>query len=75
MQGRPIGTGGTESYELRRDPDGVDRVYRRLVPSSDDGTEIACRVDNGKAVIGVHRGHDVSVGILGRVAGVDIKQR
>jgi hypothetical protein len=43
--------GGTDQYELRRDPDGVDRVYRRPIPRTDDG---AISFNDRDFIVGIH---------------------
>lgn len=63
MKFAPIeGDSGATFYDLRREPDGIYRVYRRAVPCADDA---ALRVDDRQFVATVHRHHDDTVGLLG----------
>lgn len=51
-------------------PNGVYRLDGRVIPVGDD---TAISDDHSQLVVGVHRGEDMSVGLLGSQLGVDIK--
>lgn len=71
--GEPVrGDGGSGQYVLRRGPDGVDRIYRRLVPCRHDA---AAGIDDGKFIIPVHSGSDTRKGLLGGKLGAHVEQR
>lgn len=64
---------GVEStrFDLRLEPDGVYSVDGRFVPIRNYR---AISLDNSQPVVSVHELNNGSVGLLGALLGVDVKQ-
>jgi hypothetical protein len=66
------GNGGADQYELRQEPNGIYLVYRRLVPCADYA---ALGVNDGELIPEIHFRENDTIGFLGSVDGIDVKQR
>lgn len=72
--GPVMGDGNSARFELMCEPDGIYRVDGRVIPVADDCAQPISCVDHRKTIVRIHRLPYEGVGVLGRIAAVDVEK-